>query len=294
MENTYEILKPLARLYDGDGSDEQLIEDYIKEDTKPLVLAYIYCKNYGLFYKTASKFTGTTQEDKESYIVECIDKAITSYDNTKGAKLLTYINKFVYNRAREEYSRSKKGSLIALTDSVRFESVETNDDYNTENYMDTLIGGEEDYDYNAIETLEYLKSLKLTDREIRYCELIIKEGSYTDVAAAEALGLSASAIYDIRVNLQKKLGKSSTSIKDTKKTRKLTNELKLDIVKEVLQGKWKTKAAAATYYGVDGATIGDLFSPKYCSAKLRDAVKELISSFGDDALKSKWGLAIGA
>lgn len=306
-ETTYSYLRPLShmftQMYGNKVSDSELIKLY--ESDKELTLSYIYCKNCSLFLQTASKFSGSTRDQQESFIIECIDKAIKNFEFEKGAKLVTYINKYVKNRAREEYSRSKKLSIAALDSSTRFESVQASEDNNSANFMDACCGGQEESGYETFEVKQALSSLGLSDVEMHYCSLILEEGVLNDTEAGRLMSMSSNGVRAIRERLQSKIGpmlqgkavmiKQSQAEKDgaikvKAQKGKLSPETKFNIAQEILEGKWKSRNEAAKYYGVDSATIGDVFSPKYCPKAIREKMDELISKIGSKELQVKWSL----
>lgn len=198
MISTYENFVNLAKLYKGGKDDVALKNNFKLEEERPLVIAYVYCTHFGILNTTANKFFGITDSDKASFIVLEIVQAIEDFDCSKGTKLISFINRYAYNRLRAETQKAGKFSKKVITQSHRFEEYEEADrDLNLSYSSD---------EYSRVELVQAIELVDLSQGEKAYCELIIENKEVLrDSEAAQLLGKSRAGVGHIRRSLRAKL-----------------------------------------------------------------------------------------
>lgn len=191
---TYNTFKTLADLYEGETTDLSLVENYKDITQKPLILAYVYCTNYRMFYNATVNYFGLGLDDIDSFIVEEIDKALNNFNAERGVKLTTLICTFIKNRLRAETLLLQKASKRPLNNYVDMDSL------GEEAYMDN---------FNELFTLDYLKQLNLSENELEYCKIILADNhELRDAEIARIMGKTRAGIKYIKNKIRQKLIKS--------------------------------------------------------------------------------------
>lgn len=197
--NTYEALLPLSNLFIetvGDTSTHSVMYHYRKVNQNDAI-AYVYCRHHLLFKQQANKFFGLTVEDKESFILEEIMKAMDNYSPDNGAKLETYICRYIYNRLRTETQELDAASRRTLNYANGFE------DLGEEDRMEEISN---DGNYSYAEMYNLVNDIDLTDNERKCCEVILLN---TDILKnseiANAMGVSRAGVGHIKKSLKLKL-----------------------------------------------------------------------------------------
>lgn len=198
--NTYKSLLPISNLYGASGqkSVEDMVYDYHTGKVGE-VIAHIFCTNYQLFKLTSNKFFGLSQDDKDSFILEEIGKALDKYDteNESKAKLTTVITTYIYNRLRAETQALQKAARATLNLATSFEDL---------GEMDRIEEAGEEGSYSFVEMYELVNSLNLTENERKCCHLIILNSQeIKNAEIAELLGLSRAGVGHIKKCLKTKL-----------------------------------------------------------------------------------------
>lgn len=214
MMETYQRLKELAALYEGDGNLNEVAMQY-KETEDAILLSYAFCKLYPLIRTTCNKYFGLTDEDKSSFALEELHKAMLDYRRSGGAQLQTLFNRYLDRRLRAETQMlnydKRKSNLYAES----FEGTIVEDEKG--NKEDTGYSNQLGYEEEGFDKVEILLTLAdkagLTENEFKYCEFIINEVSnvkhIVDSEIASRLNISSAAVHYIKKSLQKKLAKIS-------------------------------------------------------------------------------------
>lgn len=199
--NTYQALLNLSNLFVPAGNvatTKELVQAY-KEGRENEVIAHVFCTNYQLFKLTANKFFGLSAEDKDSFILEEIAKALSNYDleNEKNAKITTLVSTYLYNRLRAETQALQKASRATLNLATSFEDLGD---------MDRLEEAGDESSYSYSEMYELVYQLDLTENERKCCEIIIlNNDALKNSEIAELLGVSRAGVGHIKKSLKAKL-----------------------------------------------------------------------------------------
>jgi DNA-binding CsgD family transcriptional regulator len=214
MKETYQNLKELAALYQGNGDLNEIAMEY-KKTEDAILLSYAFCKLYPLIYSTCENYFGLTEEDKSSFALEELHKSMLDYRRDGGAQLQTLFNRYLNRRLRAETQMlnydKRKSNLYAES----FEGTIVEDEKG--NKEDTGYSNELGYEEQGFDKVELLLTLAdkagLTENEFKYCEIIINEVSnvkhINDSEIASRLKISSAAVHYIKRSLQKKLAKLS-------------------------------------------------------------------------------------
>lgn len=199
--NTYQSLLNFSNLFvpaAGVATTEELVRAY-QEGRQTEVIAHVFCTNYQLFRLTANKFFGLSAEDKDSFILEEIAKALENYDlqSEKQAKITTVISTYIYNRLRTETQALQKASRATLNLATSFEDLGD---------MERLEEAGDESTYSYSEMYELVCQLDLTENERKCCEMIIlNNDTLKNSEIAELLGVSRAGVGHIKKSLKVKL-----------------------------------------------------------------------------------------
>lgn len=197
--NTYAALLPLSNLFveTADLKTHSLMYYYRVENRVDDVIAYVYCQNHLLFEQQANRFFGLTREDKESFILEEIMKALSNFEDNQGAKLETYVCRYIYNRLRTETEALNTDKRSALDKSTGFEDL---------GEEDRIEEASVDGSFSYAEMYNLVNDLDLTDNERKCCEVILLNTSVVKNAEiAAVLGISRAGVSHVKKSLQMKL-----------------------------------------------------------------------------------------
>ena len=161
-----------------------------REDLNPSLLASAFSKNYNLILNLSKKYYGLTHHDLASFSLEELDYALQSYDDKKGVNFQSYFAKVLTNRLRVETLALNTQKRKAIFYSQSYETM-------VENGFDIS----DDHDF--IDDMEQINLTGFTDRERKYCELVMKDYSNQDIA--KIWGVSVMTLYHIRQSLRKKI-----------------------------------------------------------------------------------------
>lgn len=200
--NTYKSLLNLSNLLlttMGEHlSTKDLVEAY-HSGMQNEVIAYVFCNNYQLFKITANKFFGLSPEDKDSFILEEIYKALEKYEikESGNAKISTVVTTYIYNRLRTETQALQKASRATLNLATSFEDLGD---------LDRLNEAGDTSSFSYSEMYELVSQLDLTPNERKCCEIIIlNNDTIKNSEIAEILGVSRAGVGHIKKSLRNKL-----------------------------------------------------------------------------------------
>ncbi len=209
MSTTYTTLKTLSNEYRGMKDDQSLINNYMNCETQGTTIAYIFCKNYGLFTKKVGKFTTVlNQDDIDSAILSGICSAINSFDITRGNKLIPYVTNVIYSEVRTTAQQVRKGDAVYFIPSTRFEQ-ETEGHDGEANIMEidneVAVACSCVDDHESFELQSLIQSLNLSDAQKNYLTIIINDPSLKDSEVARLLGVGRSSIANMKKRIREKL-----------------------------------------------------------------------------------------
>ena len=212
MSTTLNTLKTLAREYNGGKDDKSLLANYNDLYHKNEVIAYIYCTNYNLFISKVGKFLNILNEDDiDSAILESIDTAMVNFDITRGNKLIPYMTNVIYNEVRYYAQSVRKGDMVAVIQSTRFESVieckENSPELAEINKEIALATSVED-SHETMELNSLIESLNLSQAQKNFLSILIDNPSLKYIEVAKILGVGRSSIANMKRRIREKLQNS--------------------------------------------------------------------------------------
>lgn len=199
--NTYEALLTYSNLFREEAAtldNSQIVQAY-RDGRETEVISYIFCTNYQLFRLTTNRFFGLSQDDKDSFTLEEIAKALNNYNVTKtsNAKITTLVCTYIYNRLRTETEALQKASAVTMNYATGF------DDLGAE---DRIEEASEEGSFSYYEMYQMVEELELTEKEKECCKLIIlNNDNIKNSEIAEMLGLSRAGVGHIKKSLKSKL-----------------------------------------------------------------------------------------
>lgn len=184
-------LKTLSTLITEETLEMTLEEIAVayREDLNPSLLAAAFAKTYNLIINISNHYHGLTQDDIASFSLEKLDFCLQTYNGGKAA-FSTYYYTNLRNKFREEtqYLNTQKRKVIFHCQSYD-EMVENGFDLESPEQMR--------------DTIDNLASYGLTEREMIYCDLILKD--FTSAEISKRLGVSVMTLSNMRKKLRKKL-----------------------------------------------------------------------------------------
>lgn len=195
MYQTYKNFKNLTTLYTGETSDPSTLAIEYQKTQDPVLLAVVYCEQFAYILTQVEKYFNLTDEDKASFSVEELHKAMMNYNPQGGAKLPTLYSRYLNNRLRAETQMSNHQKRSANNQCECYEAITMN------------VEGVED---DRLKDLEFYHSLEqsgmFTENEIALCKIVMNDTIHIkDVDIAKQLKVSSSAITQMKRSLAKKL-----------------------------------------------------------------------------------------
>ena len=114
MQETFKSLQTLSNLYEGDNTLSETALKYQQEQS-PIHFAHIFCKLYPYLKTQSDKYFYLTEEDKTSFVLEELNKALLAYDPSKGAQVQTLVSIYVNNRLRMETQQLQHHKRCVIT-----------------------------------------------------------------------------------------------------------------------------------------------------------------------------------
>ncbi len=190
MLKTLQMLNRILTKESADMSLEEIARAY-QVSLSPSLLARAFNKTFGLTMSIANKFYGLNSDDVASYSLEKLDRCLLNYDG-QIAKFSTYYTVALRNKFREETEALNTHKRKAVF---------------TSDYYGVAVGEKGNLDVvgenDEFLLLQTLMEMKLTDRELTYCRLVLKDISNFDIA--NQLQVSLMTLTNIRKKLRVKL-----------------------------------------------------------------------------------------
>lgn len=164
MKETQKMMKSIITGKEKETNEKELIKKY-QEQLCPNILAYFYCNNFTLIYKTSKSFDLLHEEDKASFCLQELDNCLRNYNLNSKNKFTTYFIRCYKNRLITENKKINKNDNKAnLTCNILIENTIIKDEINITDY-DLLLN-------------EY----KLNKEECNLCKLLLKGFSKKEIA----------------------------------------------------------------------------------------------------------------
>lgn len=193
MYETYKNFSRLSELYQGKEDNSSLVKRY-KDEQDPIYLAEIFCRYFPYIQTTSEKYFYLTEADKASFAIEELHRSMMDFNEDRGTKIQTLFITYYNNRLRTE------------TQSLNLQKRKANNNCDSYENAATLFDGYVDGELAIVELQAALEqSGILSENELAYCKIIIKSDNIKDSDVAKKLGISPSAIYQLKQRLRKKL-----------------------------------------------------------------------------------------
>jgi DNA-binding CsgD family transcriptional regulator len=194
MDKTFKNFQKLSSLYENQNANLSAVALQYQNNSDPICFSFVFCKLYPYMITQVAKFFYLTSEDKASFCVEELNKAMKDFDFFKANRVQTVFSLYLYNRLRQESSDLSYDKRKANNTSIG---------YDESGYTDQTY---QDISFENIEILESLASSNLSDKELKYCSLIIKNsGKIIDTDIASILGITSAGVNYIKNSLTKKI-----------------------------------------------------------------------------------------
>lgn len=169
---------------------ETLAMEY-RKDLNPQILATAFCKTYGLIQTVAGNFFGLTSEDVASYALEKLDLCLVKFNPGEYA-FNTFFTKVLSNKFREETQALSTQKRKAMLQRVSYEAL-----------VEQGFEAEANNKKSISQVLGELDGCHLTQRETRYCELVMQ--SYSNSEIAKMFNMSVTGVLHVRNKIRQKL-----------------------------------------------------------------------------------------
>jgi len=196
MIETYENFKELSNLYTGEDTNLDNLAIEYQQTEDPCLLVHVFCKWFPYTVSQVSKYFYLTEEDKASFVVEELHKAMTDFDVTRGAKIQTLFSRYLNNRLRAE------------TQMMNHHKRRANNSTDSYQAFAEVTQGHKELGYDQVEFLNIIRtSCNLNDNEVKYCEIVtsVDPNNIKDTDIAKLLGVTSAAINYMKKKLAEKL-----------------------------------------------------------------------------------------
>lgn len=188
MNSTLKLLSTIVVEEDRKLSIDEIATAY-RDSLNPSLFALAFEKMYKLIISISYNYYGLTDEDIISYGMEKLDYCLQTF-KVGQAEFSTYFTTVLMNKYREEIQALNTYKRKAVFYSDSYEDM-------VENGYDIAATCEE------IEIIDILVNYSLTERELAYCELVMK--SYSNAEIAKKLEVSIMTLSNMRKVLREKL-----------------------------------------------------------------------------------------
>jgi hypothetical protein len=189
---TYKNLSRLSNLYTGVEDLNKVALQY-QQTKDPILFSFAFIKLFPVMIRQVERYYCLTNDEKVSYCLEELNKSLLDFKEDKGAKLMTLFVTYLKRRLRTEAKSLQLDKRRADMNTESFDVA-----FNRTSYIESA--------YDALEYLESLNQMELTENELRYCEIVINSsGKVLDADIAKLIGISSAGVHFIKKSLAKKL-----------------------------------------------------------------------------------------
>lgn len=190
MTGTLEMMKQVLNGKEKNLSEIELISLYQKTLSSNL-LAYMFVNNYGIITTISKPFVIINDQDKASFCLQELDKALRTFDNNKKVKFTTYFIDLYKARLIQEnhslqYDKRKIMNDVTELDSIVETSYKIDDYFADENNL--------------------LDNYNLTEDEKKHCRLLNR--GYSIKELSRIFNKSLALIYQRNNKIKKKINLS--------------------------------------------------------------------------------------
>lgn len=206
MYNTFINFKGIIQNKDEDTGEvtklyelEENFTEIFKETQDIRIIASVYVSLYGYLKRVSAKYFRLDSQDKASFIVEEIWKALNDFDPEREVPFPSFLAAYVNRRCYAE-NRMRENKVRKIN-------------YDTEITCSLEVLGEESdeleessTDFYQAELMDYIRSSNLNNNELLYCRIVSEETHrMTDSEIARLMGVTPANINYIRKRLSMKL-----------------------------------------------------------------------------------------
>lgn len=199
MLSTHKNFKQMVQGFKEEMGFEELSElsSVYKQTKDQRCIAYCFVNQFGVLFNQSEKFPYLSSEDKVSFILQEVEKALLNYESSQGAKLQTLISTYAYRRCYAE--NNKRG----------YQKRKIN--YNTEIACSYESFVEEGLDWGELdhyesEFIDWIESMGLNENEYKYCLTVgLNNHNLTDTEIAKELNVTCATVHYIKKRLKTKL-----------------------------------------------------------------------------------------
>lgn len=210
MYETYKMMQAARKTEMADLTYNELVALY-QQNEDGSVFAEIFCRLYTLIVRKSQKYPALIMEDKVSYALYTLAKAIRTYNLEKApSKFVSYAMLCIEREFISSYhSQNSESRKIQYFTSVESDASDEESRPIEKMYEDTR-------SKNAFDNVDFelvYKDLDLTESEMFFIEGVLKGMSSVEIAAA--WGVTPARIHIIKDSLRKKLKGSSEQWEDS-------------------------------------------------------------------------------
>lgn len=189
-------------------TDLDLVALEYQQTKDTVLLAYTFCELRMHITMRVKTYFNLTESDKASFALQELETAMLDFKVGKGAKLKTFYTRYLDRRLYAETNMTNHQKRSANNSCGSFEKV-TEEIAGKHSKKPIQMNYNEDGfgNYEMVRSLEKAEKAKvLTDNEIKYCHIIMRESAeiVSDSEVARELSVSPSAINQLKKSLAKK------------------------------------------------------------------------------------------
>jgi hypothetical protein len=209
MQTTYLNLLPLAEA--RELTDEECAQLY-KQEENPIYLATMFTRHFAMLTQVSNKYWGVTEEDRASFCLEEVHRALLNFLPNKNARFFTFLHSCLCNRFRAETQALNADKRKTLAHATSFYA----DKETTVKQGDVQKDGDAEYETVIVDKTKHTEKLELllcveesnlSEKEKAFCRYALENNVYaTDTDFAKQQSISSAAVFYIKQSLKEKIG----------------------------------------------------------------------------------------
>lgn len=207
MVNTYRLMSKVLIPENGKYTNEELAIIY-QENRNPSILAEIFCRNFSqwLFITNKRSFYRMDNEDKVSIVLDKLDKALTSFDITKGYKFTTYANRLIIlelTNKKNYFNHYRRNDVLV---SSLYENSGDDENYcKIENEASIITDFVNQNEIDMINLKQSIQESNLSEKEKLICDIILDNPGITDLEISDMMKVHRHTVRNLKLGLKSKI-----------------------------------------------------------------------------------------
>lgn len=211
MNETYKFLQKTITQNWKNKTDEEICKLYQETGMNELI-SYMFCNNFSFLKSLLNKYGFFINEDeKASYILEFLEKSMSTYSNEKNTKFLTHAYIIIRNNliVKNKHYGCKK---IIERNTISYDNIVDKENSNmgmSSNEENIFLNVFEDKNSRFVDGLiveeDFNNNFNLNEKEKNICNLILKGVAVNKLEISEGLNKNRLSVYNYIKKLKNKI-----------------------------------------------------------------------------------------